>query len=101
MTNTDEINKALLAYLGGGDGRGIVPYNQEQRVRTAFPEKSDELIAECEKVIEIVDCDQQVLNTGNLVEIAENATERIKKKFVWLDTIVALKLGNYYSYQMK
>jgi hypothetical protein len=96
-----ELNNALIVYLGGGRERGILPYGQKERLRAAFPENSDDLLNECEKIIALLDCDEKVLQTGDLVQIGNNASEQIKKRVDWLEDIVANKLGNYYSYQMR
>ena len=96
-----ELNMALIAYLGGGRDRGILPYGQEERLRLAFPEKSEEILAECEKILAVLDCDESVFRTGNLEQIGKSSSERIKKRFDWLEAIVADKLGNYYSYQAR
>jgi hypothetical protein len=96
-----QLNNALVVYLGGGQDRGVIPYGQEERVRAAFPESADELLAECKKVIDALDCDEKIFQTGDLIKIGDSASERIKKRFGWLESIVADKLGNYYSYQMR
>ena len=96
-----QLNNALIEYLGGGFVPGIIPGGQEERLRAAFPVEAEELLAECIKIIEALDCDEKVLQTGDLAAIGDNASERIKKQFEWLDTLVVKKLGNYYSYAMR
>jgi hypothetical protein len=100
-SDPEELSKALMVYLGGGSGRGILPYGQKERLVTAFPEKADALLSECVRIVALLDCDPKVRQTGDLVQIGRSVSERIRKKVVWLDEAVADKLGDYYSYQMR
>lgn len=91
----------LLVYLGGEKSSAILPYGQEERVKAAFGEKSNEVLSACQKIIEALKCCPDVLSKGDLREIAESVSQRAQAKFSWLDPIVAEKLGSYYSYQQR
>jgi hypothetical protein len=100
MTKID-FNKVLRTYLGAGSSGGVLPYGQEERIRSEYGTDADEILAEVRQLLTLVVIPRDLELRGSLPEIAAYAEQLVRSQRPDLEALICRAVGNYVSYSYR